>query len=111
MSRYARGHRPRHGSMKPAHYVGARQLRDDALPSSIDFSKYVPTLDQGPTSSCTGHAHATAIAATAAATGIALPWVPSPDDLYKLGRCIERGGDVDVLLTDSGADQIGRAHV
>jgi hypothetical protein len=57
-------------------------------------------LDQGPTSSCTGHATACGLKT---ALGAELPWVPSPRGIYTLARCIDRF-DPSFPLADEGAE-------
>ena len=47
-------------------------------------------MDQGGTSSCTGHACAGAIATTLAARGSPIGFVPSPAGIYTLARAVDR---------------------
>jgi hypothetical protein len=78
-----------------------------ATPNEVSLEPFEPEImDQGGTSSCTGHATSAGIATTVLAQaarnvpieGIPLP--PSPDGLYRIGRCEERllAGDNGPLL-------------
>ena len=59
--------------------------------TSADLEAYsTPVLDQGPTSSCEGHGNSGAVYVALAAAGYRLPWIPSQDGIYKVGRCIDR---------------------
>lgn len=86
-----------------------RSLRLSAPPNAHDLlASASPIFDQGPIGSCVGHAHAGAIYTTIKAQSGWIGWLPSPDDLYRKSRCIERARmtlDPDSLppLTDSGA--------
>jgi hypothetical protein len=84
----------------------ARAAKISLLPSAIDLAGTAPAIfDQGDTGSC--WAHATARAAANALTLKALPlgYVPSPDCLYRLGRCMMRSaGETSGPLTDTGTD-------
>jgi hypothetical protein len=76
------------------------------VPPSASLIETAPdVMDQGQTGSCTGHA-------TACAIYIAnrLPWVPSPAEIYRNGRGIDRD-DVTIPLSDDGAqpNQVFRA--
>jgi hypothetical protein len=78
---------------------------DAATPSSCSLrSKGCPVLDQGPVGSCTGHANAGAIYTTCNQSASTTIPIPSPDEIYKLGRCIDRGSPSAGALTDSGAN-------
>lgn len=57
-----------------------------------------PTMDQNGSGSCTGHAYAGAIATYTTASGAPLGWVPSPDDIYKGERAIDRLPDANGKL-------------
>jgi hypothetical protein len=77
-----------------------------ALPDAASlFGLAPPVLDQGPTSGCTGHATATGLYVAAG-----LPWVPSPTEIYRNGRAIDRL-DLAQELADDGAqpNQVLRA--
>lgn len=55
------------------------------------LTKYAPeVMDQGDTSSCTGHASSGAIFATAGAQGVPLSFVPSPLGIYTVARAVDR---------------------
>lgn len=84
-----------------------------APPAEASLEPYLPAVfDQGQTGSCTGHATSAGLYAAcgyaAAVLGLiaALAFVPSPDGIYKLGRCVDRVPNVDGSLpplTDDGA--------
>jgi hypothetical protein len=88
-----------------------------STPSAATLRAHTPSvpLDQGPTSSCVGHAFAASIFASLSAAGTPLPDVPSPVGIYTLARCIDRaatedGGDLPPLVdTGSFPDQAARA--
>jgi len=74
-----------------------------AAPNAASLATFrAPIMDQGPLGSCTGHGTAQAVFTAAAAAGAPLPFVPSPDLLYKLVRVLERQSAA-TALTDSGA--------
>ncbi len=80
-------------------------------PSALVLASFLPSvLDQGQTGSCTGHATACAIATEFAARGESLGFVPSPAEIYRNGRAIDRA-DVSTPLVDDGAmpNQVYRA--
>lgn len=52
-----------------------------------------PVFDQGQTGSCTGHATACASKVGFEAAGARIEWTPSPADIYRLGRGIDREWD------------------
>ncbi|HTQ45603.1 MAG TPA: hypothetical protein VMI75_22745 [Polyangiaceae bacterium] len=62
-----------------------------------------PILDQGQTSSCTAHGTAQILMTNASVAGEPLPWVPSTTALYAVTRSIERQGQLNQPLSDSGA--------
>src|SRR5258708_40094058 len=74
----------------------AERLRLGDTPPSVTIGQ-CDVLDQGQTSSCTGHA-----AAVAFVLALALSWIPSPAGIYRNGRSIDRS-DVSVPITDDGA--------
>ncbi len=92
--------------------VFARRMGIASLPTSaLVLASFLPSvLDQGQTGSCTGHATACAIATEFAARGEPLGFIPSPAEIYRNGRAIDRA-DVATLLTDDGAqpNQVYRA--
>jgi len=60
-------------------------------PDAASLVEHAPdVLDQGGVGSCEGHGWACAIATRATASGDPLNFVPSPDTLYRLARCVER---------------------
>lgn len=65
---------------------------------------YAPiALDQGATGSCEGHSHAVAIYTAMFARGVVPAYLPSPADMYRLARCIERDGAA-APLRDTGTE-------
>ncbi len=68
-------------------------------------------LDQGQSSSCTGHGTATGVFTAAAAAGAPLGWIPSPCGIYTLAVALERGDPLKGPLQDAGAEpnQVARA--
>lgn len=62
-------------------------------------------FDQGPTNSCEGHRAAMAIQVVMHALGIPLPFVASPDGIYRDARCVPRRPHNHLLppLQDEGA--------
>lgn len=84
-------------------------------PPSASCEPFSPeVLDQGDTGSCTGHGTATGIATAFAACGVLLPFLPSPAEIYRNGRAIDRVRRPDGLfdkLEDEGAmpNQVLRA--
>lgn len=91
------------------HRVSAVRLAlpDFEPPKSYDGSAFVhAALDQIETSSCTGHATAASIFANFAAKGEPIA-LPSPDGIYRNGRCIDRDPLADGTLPpleDGGAE-------
>ncbi|GAC1581647.1 MAG: hypothetical protein NVS3B7_16790 [Candidatus Elarobacter sp.] len=91
---FATGYRPDPAGYPrtPFHHLAARFGAGFSVPSSASLLAKAPAvMDQGSgpnaTSACTGHAVSVALKAT---LGDLLPFVPSPADIYKLGRCIDR---------------------
>jgi len=66
-----------------------------------DLRPFVQILDQGQTSSCTGHAEVGSASTFAAASGRAFPYPLSPWAAYRLGLMIDQ--PVDATLFDQGA--------
>ncbi len=97
----------------PESYVrAAYHARGTALPSSATMVHMTPlVMDQGPTGSCTGHAIAAGVYAAYGMASVRgestpLPWVPSPDSIYRNARCIDRKRNPDGSLPgliDDGA--------
>lgn len=86
-----------------------------ATPSSASMRPAVPSiLDQGPTSSCTGHASAMgwflALSFMTSHVASNWDWIPSQSEIYRNGRAIDRT-DLHTPLTDDGAqpNQVFRA--
>lgn len=77
-------------------------------PAAVSLASFAPEVfDQGQTGSCTGHGTATGLATTFAAGGAPLPWVPSPAEIYRNGRAIDRVRRPDgslAPLADEGAE-------
>ena len=74
-------------------------------PSLLDLSPAI--FDQGQTGSCEGHGWARCIAIECAASGIPLPFIPSPLYLYRNALAIERATfptGANEPLDDSGTD-------
>lgn len=89
----------------------ASKLNLGSTPSSCSMRSNVPMiLDQGPTSSCVGHAAAMGIHIACKLSGIDLGWVPSPAEIYRNGRGIDRVS-LSQPLTDDGSEpnQVFRA--
>lgn len=56
-----------------------------------DLSDFVPGIfGQGFVGSCEAHRTVGAVATTLAVRGFPLPWFPSPDDVYRIARCLDR---------------------
>ena len=73
------------------------------VPAQASLAKFrAPIFDQGQTGSCTGHGTAQAVYTSMGAAGTPLPFVPSPDIIYKTARTLERA-NASIALTDSGA--------
>lgn len=78
----------------------------ESTPDAVSHRQFGPgVFDQGPTSSCTGHAVSGAICATLGRGGTPLVIPPSPNGIYKVGRCIDRVRVNGTLppLVDAGA--------
>lgn len=72
-------------------HPGIAILLGQTLPQEYDLEAWAPPIfDQGPTGSCTAHGLAGAVFTALAKAGTPLPWVPSPDGLYKCTRGIAR---------------------
>jgi len=85
-------HRPMFAMMR-AGTVQLDTIAAEVLPPVVDQSPLAPlTMDQGPYGSCVGHARSGVVTLALAATGTPLPWVVSPDVVYRLARCVERAG-------------------
>lgn len=65
-----------------------------------------PLMNQGQTGSCVGHRTAMALAIATNHDGRPLPFVPSPDGIYRDARCIERGRVASGALSDSGCSTV-----
>lgn len=105
--RYRTGHiaDPAGHRRTPFHHLAAR-LAIAAIDSPSLEQFLSEPLDQGATSSCTGHAFGEGTYVALGASGAPLPWIPSPGDLYRLARCIDRFPRPDgslAPLTDDGA--------
>lgn len=62
-----------------------------------------PVFDQGSTSSCEGHRASMALTVAYRAAGLPLPYIPSPDAIYRDARCVARrpvGGSLPRLVDD-----------
>lgn len=68
--------------------------------NSVEALNACPVFDQGPTGACTGHATSCAIATSCAKAETPLEFVPSPEEIYKVGRLID---DPKAPLEDEGA--------
>lgn len=92
------------GHMLPSFLVHPASLTLN-LPSSA-YVATCPVFDQGPTSSCVGHAIAAALTRS-------VGFIPSPEDIYTLARCMGRAdlGKLTVPLKDEGSspEQASRA--
>lgn len=76
-----------------------------ATPSNFSLrAKGCPILDQGPTSSCVGHANAGATFTTLNQTATVTPPIPSPWSFYTGARCIDRETPKAGPLADDGAN-------
>lgn len=89
----------------PVRHYAAKNWKRVDLPKMADLTEFTPIMpmDQGGIGSCEGHAHSLAIYTTLRAAGETLPWVPSPDALYRLARCIQRSGPSEPL-SDTGTE-------
>lgn len=109
MGRFGKGHIPDPmGHMRTGFHVLAMALAlSNTTPDGVNLSAHAPkNFDQGPTSACVGHARSGAIACSLSVAGHPLPWVPSPNDAYKMARCVDRVPNLDGSLeplTDEGA--------
>lgn len=90
----------------PFHVALARGVASAAaLPARVDLSPFAPSImDQGPVGSCEGHRGSTATYLTLNKAGAPLPWVPSPDDIYRLARCFDLGDLMPASLDDVGTE-------
>ena len=102
------GYRPILGQLQTnaRGYLAAR-MAGSPLPTGRSLAQFrAPIMDQGPTSSCTGHGTAQGLYTSYNAAGTPLPWVPSPLDIYKLPRALARrpdaAGNIPALV-DEGA--------
>jgi len=81
---------------------------DHTVPTPASYSlrpKGCPVLDQDGVGACVGHGFAGAIYTTLnQKADQALVVIPSPDQIYKIARCIMRQDPKSGALTDSGAD-------
>lgn len=94
----------------PFRHLAAR-LAVTVIALAADLRPHAPAvLDQGDTGSCTGESTGPACTCALAIAGSPLPWVASPDGIYRDARCIDRA-DPSVALTDDGAmpNQVMRA--
>ena len=111
MTRFGLGYRPDPEHLRARHrLLSARPLSQllgvSSTPPSVDLRPLLPPVfDQGQTGACTGHALAAGVYAACTTAGKSLAFVPSPADLYRLERCLERAaaGDLSAPLTDGGA--------
>lgn len=92
----------------PARRFALHPAASSPVPASSDLRPFAPpVLDQGQTGSCTGHAMAAAVATSFAASGTPLGFVPSPSEIYRNGRALERVPKLDGSfdqLQDNGAE-------
>lgn len=88
----------------PGTFPEFRSIRGIPINGKADLFSHVPGIfDQGPVGSCEAHRTAGAIYTTLSAKGNPLPFVPSMDQLYRLGRAIDRRAYGERgPLTDSG---------
>jgi len=91
MGTYSTGYVPDDPGHKrtPFHHFAARHPKAAEFSASCE-ANLPPVLDQNGSGSCVGHATACAIYAGCKAAGDPLPWVPSPDNNYRLARCVDR---------------------
>lgn len=112
--RFKRGYLPDPVDHKPSSFdsfkVRHPSFRAFAPKGAASLAAFAPSvMDQGDTSSCTGHACAGAIATTFKAQSHPLPFVPSPAGIYTLARSVERSTAVSPRtstlprLSDDGA--------
>lgn len=93
MAKYKKGHIFDPQTHTPASFSILRVgRRVGATPTgAASLAAFAPApMDQGSTSSCTGHACAGAIATTLAAKNQPLGFVPSPAGIYTLARAVDR---------------------
>lgn len=71
----------------------AHLMRGAAQPAAdIYFTQAGKRFDQGPTEGCEGHAGATAMILAATFAGKPLDFIPSPNGIWTVARCVDRGG-------------------
>ena len=106
--RFGTGYRPDPQGTRPT--IGHLRMGASPLPLSASLlSNAPPVMNQNGSSSCTGHSVATGLA-----IALQLAWIPSPAEIYRNGRAIDRfpksDGSFDPL-TDEGAmpSQVFRA--
>lgn len=109
MKRYALGARrdaPHQRTQKDARIL-LRAVPPSPDEASLEAYEWKPTLDQNNFGSCGGHGTAQLLFVAFGADGAALDWCPSPDDIYKLTRAVDRAattpkGDTLPRLADTG---------
>ena len=110
--RFGKGWKPNPASHVRTFFGACRWTVDAAAaaatPASMSLESFAPeVLDQGQTGSCTGHGTATALYTSFVAAGVPLKFIPSPAEIYRNGRAIDRVPRSDgtfALLTDDGAE-------
>ena len=105
MTPYSTGHIPDPPDCRESFHRLAGRLGSTTLPASVSLlpDGFIP-LDQANTSACSGHASAVGLH-----LALGLPWMPSPAELYRNGRAIDRSPGEP--LADEGAQpsQVFRA--
>jgi len=86
-------------------------LSSSTLPESTDncvtIGAVVPVLDQSQTSACVGHAIACAVGGGMALAGSPIGFVPSPAEIYRNARAIDRGPGGPALVDDGAQPNQG----
>lgn len=108
MRRFGRGYRP-----DPKHFRTQRSSRAlhtgaIALPEAFSAEHHeAPILDQNACGSCGGHGTAQALVVSHSYAGRPLGFVPSPGDIYRVTRAIERARDTPSAMALPALEDVG----
>ena len=114
VKKYATGYIDDPASLPRTPFLHLAAVLGADVPDACSLEAHLPgCMDQGQTGSCTGHGTSGAVYTTCDAQGSNIGFVPSPDDLYKGGRAIDRARDASgrfPALQDQGAapNQVAR---